>query len=82
MKRKKFPYAQNAPFSLEMSPGKYAWCSCGESKKQPFCDGNHGETGLYPLIEEITETKTVHWCGCKSSEKAPFCDGTHKKFID
>ncbi len=82
MKKKKFSYAQNKPFTLDVKPGKYAWCSCGESRKQPFCDGNHEETGMYPVVVTITEEQTVHWCGCKSSENAPFCDGTHQKFID
>ncbi len=79
-KFKKFRFAQNSPFILEVKPGRYAWCSCGNSQKQPFCDGNHEETGMYPVIEEVTETKTIAWCGCKSSEHPPFCDGTHKKF--
>ena len=82
MTQKKFPYAQNKPFILNMQPGRYCWCSCGESKKQPFCDGSHEKTGLYPIIEVITEAKTIAWCGCKSSEKKPFCDGTHKKFLE
>ena len=80
MKKKKFPYAQNAPFILDMKPGKYSWCSCGESKNQPFCDGSHGATGMYPVHVEITEEKQVAWCGCKCSEKRPFCDGTHRKY--
>ncbi|MBI3617208.1 MAG: CDGSH iron-sulfur domain-containing protein [Candidatus Omnitrophica bacterium] len=67
---------------MEMKPGRYAWCSCGESRKQPFCDGSHEKTGMRPIIEVITETKTVAWCACKSSEKKPFCDGTHKKWAD
>lgn len=78
--KKKFPHAQNAPFILTMKPGRYAWCSCGNSKKQPFCDGSHEETGMYPKIEIIEEEREVKWCGCKSSENAPFCDGTHRKF--
>jgi len=78
----KFSQAQNKPFILNMKPGRYAWCSCGESKKQPFCDGSHGETGMYPVIEAITQEKTVAWCGCKSSQHPPFCDGTHEKFIN
>lgn len=81
MPKKKFTNARNEPFVLLMKPGKYAWCSCGESKKQPFCDGTHENTGMYPVTVHITEEKQVAWCGCKSSQNAPFCDGTHKKFI-
>lgn len=25
------------------------WCTCGLSKKQPFCDGSHVGTGFKPL---------------------------------
>ena len=78
--KKKFSQAQNAPFTLTMQPGRYLWCSCGESKKQPFCDGNHEETGLFPKTIIIDEEQKVHFCGCKSTENPPFCDGTHLKF--
>ncbi|MDD8051669.1 MAG: CDGSH iron-sulfur domain-containing protein, partial [Verrucomicrobiota bacterium] len=33
--------AQKAPFVKEMKPGTYAWCACGHSQGQPFCDGSH-----------------------------------------
>ena len=35
--------AQKGPCILEMAPGTYAWCSCGYSATDPFCDGerNH-----------------------------------------
>ncbi len=72
----------NAPYAVELEPGRYAWCSCGESRKQPFCDGSHGPTGMRPLFFEITERKTVTPCGCKVTGKKPFCDGTHKKFTE
>lgn len=78
-KKKKFPYAQNKPFILKTSPGRYAWCSCGEAKSQPFCDGRHEETGLYPVIETVTEEKTIAWCGCKATSNPPYCDGSHAK---
>ena len=70
---------QKAPYVLEMEPGKYAWCACGLSVKQPFCDGSHKSTDIRPIIEEITEKKKVAWCGCKQSGNKPFCDGTHNK---
>jgi CDGSH-type Zn-finger protein len=70
--------AQKAPYILEVEPGKYAWCACGLSAKQPFCDGSHKTTDLKPVIEDITEKKKVAWCGCKATGKKPMCDGTHR----
>lgn len=70
--------AQKSPFVMEVQPGKYAWCACGESSNQPFCDGSHKTTEFRPVIEEVTETKKVAWCGCKHSGNGAFCDGTHK----
>jgi CDGSH-type Zn-finger protein len=71
--------AQKSPFVMEVEPGKYAWCSCGLSTKQPYCDGSHKGTGFAPIIENVTEARKVAWCGCKRSGKAPFCDGSHSK---
>lgn len=70
--------AQKSPFVMEVEPGKYAWCACGHSSKQPFCDGSHKGSEFAPRLEEITEKKMVAWCGCKNSANGSFCDGTHK----
>lgn len=67
------------PQVIELEPGKYAWCSCGESKNQPFCDGSHKGSGLAPVRFEIEEKKRAVMCLCKHSQNAPFCDGTHKE---
>ena len=67
-----------SPFVMDCQPGKYAWCACGKSQQQPFCDGSHGNCGILPKIEEITEAKKVAWCGCKHSGNGAFCDGSHK----
>ena len=80
MKKKKFSQARNSPFVIRMKPGRYQWCSCGESLNQPFCDGHHDQTGMFPITVEITEEKDVSWCGCKASQNKPFCDGTHLKY--
>ncbi|HHJ49484.1 MAG TPA: CDGSH iron-sulfur domain-containing protein [Phaeodactylibacter sp.] len=70
--------AQKAPYVLDLDAGKYAWCACGLSQKQPFCDGSHKGTGFKPLVFELEEPKRVALCGCKQTGKPPFCDGTHK----
>ena len=73
---------QYKPYVRELKPGRYAWCACGLSSKDPFCDGSHGQVGMRPKIVEITEIKTVAFCGCKATSTPPFCDGTHSKFSD
>lgn len=71
--------AQKAPFPVEVEAGKsYFWCSCGQSAKQPFCDGSHKGSAFAPLKYDATESKKVFFCGCKHAGKAPLCDGTHK----
>ncbi len=71
--------AQKAPYVKDMQPGVHAWCACGLSKGQPFCDGSHKGTGFAPVKVELREPKKVAWCGCKHSKNAPFCDGSHAK---
>jgi len=69
--------AQKTPFVQETEPGKYAWCQCGQSNNQPFCDGSHKGTGFSPVVTEVDEAKKIAWCGCKHSGNKPFCDGSH-----
>ena len=57
----------------------YRWCSCGQSLKQPFCDGSHKGTSFTPVKVTAEEGKRMFFCGCKASAKAPFCDGTHSR---
>ncbi len=72
--------AQKSPFRVEVEEGKtYFYCTCGQSAKQPFCDGSHKETSFAPVKYEATESKPVFFCGCKHSANAPLCDGTHSK---
>ena len=70
---------QMSPYVQETAPGKYAWCACGKSQGQPFCDGSHRGSGITPILTEIEEKKTVAWCGCKQSKNKPFCDGSHSQ---
>lgn len=70
--------AQKAPYPVEVEAGKsYFWCSCGQSSKQPFCDGSHKGSDFAPVKFEATESKTVFFCGCKHSDAPVTCDGSH-----
>ena len=69
---------QKSPYLKDVIEGKtYYWCSCGQSAKQPFCDGSHKGTTLNPVAFKATETKKMYFCGCKTTSNQPFCDGSH-----
>ena len=74
--------ADTKPEVMELEPGKYWWCACGRSKKQPWCDGTHSGTGITPTEVVIEESKRVAMCLCKQTGNKPFCDGTHKNLAD
>jgi CDGSH-type Zn-finger protein len=73
--------AASFPVEVELEAGKtYAWCTCGLSEKQPFCDGRHkGIEGMpfKSMRVESTETKKVWLCQCKQTKNPPYCDGSH-----
>ncbi len=70
--------AQKAPFEVQLVAGKtYAWCACGRSAKQPFCDGSHKGTGIEPVRFKAEKDGTAYLCGCKRTQNRPYCDGTH-----
>jgi len=73
--------ARMMPYVVKEEPGKKAWCACGHSATQPYCDGSHARlnTGMNPIKVEFTKPTKVAWCGCKRSGTRPYCDGTHSK---
>ncbi len=69
---------QKEPYAVDLEAGKrYAWCACGRSATQPFCDGSHKDVGMSPTVFTAEKSGTAYLCGCKHSAGAPFCDGTH-----
>jgi CDGSH iron-sulfur domain-containing protein 3 len=83
--------AADHPTMVKVVPGKiYAWCTCGFSAKQPFCDGTHKR--IEPITNEQAEAvlpytslkiefdkeEEVWFCQCKQTKTPPFCDGSHK----
>lgn len=70
--------AAKQPIGIDLEPGTYWWCSCGQSSNQPWCDGSHKGSEFSPQKLEIEEAKKVWLCQCKRTEGAPLCDGSHK----
>ncbi len=70
---------QNTPYVMEVEAGKKAYCTCGLSSNQPFCDGQHKGSSFTPEIVEFDSTKKVAFCGCRKSGNGAFCDGSHAK---
>ena len=70
---------QNSPYKVKVEKDKiYFWCSCGLSKKQPFCDSSHKKLGKYNPVKYLAKSdKVVFFCGCKLTKHSPFCDNSH-----
>lgn len=72
--------AKKGPYKVELEEGKsYYWCTCGESKNQPFCDGSHKGGEFTPLNFKAEKSGEHYLCGCKHSKNKPFCDGSHNE---
>jgi CDGSH-type Zn-finger protein len=68
-----------APIAVDVKAGQdYWWCSCGQSKNQPFCDGSHKGSTFVPQKYTPAEDKKAYLCTCKKTGNAPLCDGSHK----
>ena len=69
--------AGDGPIVVQVEYGKqYLWCTCGASKKQPFCDGSHKGTPFKPLKFKADHTEMA-LCSCKATQNGPKCDGSH-----
>ena len=71
--------AAKEPVRVEVEEGRnYFWCACGRSRKQPFCDGSHNDTGFSPVKWTADASGARFFCACKQTDGQPFCDGSHK----
>ena len=71
-----------APVKVTLEKGKtYAFCTCGYSTNQPFCDGAHRENApdFKSFKFEADKDGDVWLCQCKKTKNQPFCDGAHKE---
>ncbi len=72
--------AQKAPIAVDVEADRsYWWCTCGQSQRQPFCDGSHKGSAFVPQEYKAEASRTLYFCACKQTDKAPLCDGTHNK---
>jgi CDGSH-type Zn-finger protein len=69
--------ADTKPTLADLEPGTYAWCACGGSANQPFCDGSHAGTGFRPHVFTVEAPTKMALCMCKRTGGVPACDGTH-----
>lgn len=73
--------ADNNPIIASLEEGQnYLFCTCGLSKKQPFCDGSHKSSSPQPLKFTANATTQKWMCMCKHTGNPPYCDGTHQRF--
>ena len=71
--------AGTSPAGVELEAGKkYAFCVCGRSANQPFCDGSHNGTPFTPHLFTAEKSEQKWLCMCKHTKDTPYCDGTHK----
>ena len=71
--------AQKFPYVVDEKAGKKAFCTCGTSSNQPYCDGSH-KGGFFKSVKYLAKfDKEIWFCGCKCTKHQPFCDGSHSK---
>jgi CDGSH-type Zn-finger protein len=70
--------AGKAPQMEQLEESKtYAWCTCGKSENQPWCNGAHAGSEFTPNVFKSEDSKTAAMCMCKQTKNPPYCDGSH-----
>jgi len=72
--------AGDSPLKVDLKAGEtYAYCACGQSANQPFCDGSHRGSDFRPHVFKAEKDGARFLCACKTTGNAPFCDGSHSR---
>jgi len=72
--------AGDRPDMQHLETGKtYAWCSCGLSENQPWCNGAHAGSSMVPKVFQAEKDGPAAMCLCKQSKNPPYCDGSHSQ---
>jgi CDGSH-type Zn-finger protein len=76
---KKGKVVEKVPTMVDLENGKtYAWCSCGLSGNQPWCNGAHKGSEFAPEVFKADKDRKAAICLCKQTSNPPYCDGSHK----
>ncbi len=63
--------AAKQPAQVELEAGNtYAWCACGLSANQPYCDGKHQKGDLRPIVFKA-EKSEMAWFVSANRPEAP-----------
>ena len=62
--------AATEPKAVELEEGKkYAFCTCGLSDNQPFCNGAHKGTDFTPMVFTAEETKNGTFVSVQANQQ-------------
>ncbi|MCB1122901.1 MAG: CDGSH iron-sulfur domain-containing protein, partial [Verrucomicrobiae bacterium] len=60
--------AGNSPMGVDLEEGKtYAFCTCGKSSNQPFCNGRHAGSEFRPKMFKAEKDGKAWLCRCKDT---------------
>lgn len=75
----KHDHKPNMPIQVDLKKGEtYQWCTCGQTKDKPFCDGSHEGSEFSPLEFTVEKDRRAFLCSCRKTKTPPYCDSSHE----